>query len=126
MALIRCPQCRQRMSSLSPSCPQCGYRRDRSQTGNYESNELRLQRLKLWRYRLRMASYTAMTLMLAGVIAWWLDSGMLDAPGTFAKLAMAIGVVAYAGLRSSLFRLAQQIKVTRKALRETRQAKSTS
>ena len=108
------------MSSLAPSCPQCGHQRDRSQQSADDSNELRLQRLRLWRYRLRMASYTAMTLMLAGVIAWWLDSGMLGAPGTFAKLAMAIGVVAYLGLRSSLFRLAQQIKVTRKALQQTR------
>jgi len=108
------------MSSLSSSCPHCGYQRDRSQQSTDDSNVVRLQRLKLWRYRLRMASYTAMTLMLAGVIAWWLDSGMLGAPDTFAKLAMAIGVVAYLGLRSSLFRLAQQIKVTRKALQQKR------
>ena len=108
------------MSSLAPSCPHCGYQRDRSQDSADDGNVLRLQRLKLWRYRLRMATYTAMTLMLAGVIAWWLDSGMLGVPGTLAKLAMATGVVAYLGLRSSLFVLAQQIKATRKLLQKTR------
>lgn len=118
MALIRCPQCRQRMSSLAPACPQCGYSRDGSQPAVEEIAGLRLQHLKQWRYRLRMASYTAMALMLAGVIGWWLDSGLLAAPGSFAKAAMAVGVVAYLSLRSALFWLAQQIKATKKRLLE--------
>jgi len=116
MALIRCPQCRQRMSSLAKACPHCGYGRGRSESAADEIAGLRLQRLKQWRYRLRMASYTAMTLMLAGVIAWWLDSGLLGMPGWFAKLAMSLGVLAYLGLRSSLFWLAREIKATRKLL----------
>lgn len=116
MALIRCPQCRQRMSSLVQTCPHCGYHRDSAAPSVAEITSLRLQRLKLWRYRLRMASYTAMTLMMAGVIAWWLDSGLLDAPGSWVKLALGLGVVAYLGLRSSLFWLAQQIKAAKKQL----------
>ncbi len=118
MALMRCPQCRQRISSLALSCPHCGHRRDQRQASVETISELRMRRLKLWRYRLRMASYTAMTLVLAGVITWWLESGLLGTPGWFAKLAIAIGVLGYLGVRSSLFWLAQQIKITRKLLRE--------
>ncbi|MDA3934701.1 MAG: hypothetical protein PF630_10325 [Gammaproteobacteria bacterium] len=119
MALIACQQCRKRISSLAEQCPHCGYSSQLSQSGSAaDLAALRLKQLKLWRYRVRMGSYTAMALMLAAVIAWWLDSGMLGLPGLFVKLALASGLLVYMSLRAYLFWLSIQIKSASKALRE--------
>jgi hypothetical protein len=111
MALIRCPACRARMSSLAETCPACGASRDPSRPLD-EAAILALQRgrLRQQRYRARMASYTAMTLVMAGVIAWWLDSGLLGSPGRGATVLMAVGAVGYFGVRAWLYVLAIRLR----------------
>ena len=69
MALVKCPSCRKRMSSLAVVCSNCGYAR----SGNAEENEeamadFRRRRYRREQYQYKMYSYVAMSLAMIGAI----------------------------------------------------------
>ncbi len=69
MALVKCPVCRTRMSSLAKTCPKCGFSHDSDQEIDPEQAKLYRKRLFSQRtYQLKMMSYVAMTIAMIGAI----------------------------------------------------------
>lgn len=69
MALVKCPVCRTRMSSLAKVCPKCGFSHDGEQQIDEEQAALYKKRQFGQRiYQLKMLSYLAMTIAMIGAI----------------------------------------------------------
>lgn len=69
MAIIRCPACDRRMSSLAKSCPSC-----HEPIGELSETDRERLQIRRWRdriYRARNLTYVAMTLVIAGLIGWF-------------------------------------------------------
>ncbi len=69
MALINCPACRTKISSVAKVCPSCGFSRDPE--AKIDPEELKLFQKRLFRermYKLRMFSYVAMTITMIGAL----------------------------------------------------------
>lgn len=68
MAIITCPSCRKRISSLNKACPHCNYSIGHSGEGlPLQEAKGRVQRKR--KASLRMQAYTALLIFVAG-IAW--------------------------------------------------------
>ncbi|MEM7054426.1 MAG: hypothetical protein AAF446_07730 [Pseudomonadota bacterium] len=95
MAIIHCPSCNRRISSLAKSCPYC-----HAPIGELNQEERERLILRRWRtrlYRARNVTYLAMTLVVIGMLWWWLapPSGLaLPAPLAAAFL-LGLGLVLY-------------------------------
>ncbi len=69
MALVKCPACRTRMSSVAKVCPKCNYSRDPEAEADPEQVKLFQKRLFRDRmYKFRMFSYVAMTITMIGAL----------------------------------------------------------
>lgn len=95
MAIVRCPSCDQRISSLSDSCPHC---HEALLVLSQEQRE-RLA-LRRWRdrvYRARNFTYLAMALVVAGLIAWWIGEpqGLTLPMTSLAGYLLGAGAAAY-------------------------------
>ena len=103
MALKPCPACGQRMSDQLDACPNCGLAAGEEVDEETVLREVaRRRREKI--YRLRMASYVALTVAMIGVIAYWFTSdGFQAAPGPLELVLMAAGSVAYFVVRVLTF-----------------------
>lgn len=116
MSLVTCNACGERMSHLLKVCPHCGH------DGQAETMDaaLQLQRRQYlgWRYRLRMMSYTSMTLTVAGIIVWWSQSGLLTRPGSIVSMMIAAGVLGYFITRAGLFWVAMKLRRVRKQINQ--------
>ncbi|MFC3193066.1 hypothetical protein ACFODZ_02315 [Marinicella sediminis] len=69
MALVNCPACRTKISSLAKVCPKCQYSRDPN--AEVDEEQVRLFQKRLFRdrmYKLRMFSYVAMTITMIGAL----------------------------------------------------------
>jgi hypothetical protein len=107
MALVKCPACRTKISSLAKVCPKCQYSRDPE--AEIDEEQVRLFQKRLFRdrmYQLRMFSYVAMTITMIGALPMlWdyitgLESGdpivMLEHWGVYA---IAVGFFLYVVIR---------------------------
>ncbi|MDT8408749.1 MAG: hypothetical protein RQ741_04040 [Wenzhouxiangellaceae bacterium] len=95
MAIIRCPNCSRRMSSLARSCPSC-----HEPIGELTDTERERLAYARWRKRLYQArniTYGAMTLVVVGMILWWLDEPQgLGLPiGTLPGVLLGAGLIVY-------------------------------
>lgn len=69
MALIHCPECRTKMSSVAKSCPKCGFSRSEHTPVDPEEAKLFLKRqLRDRMYRLKMFSFVAMSIAMFGAL----------------------------------------------------------
>ncbi|KAA3651587.1 MAG: hypothetical protein DWP95_00485 [Proteobacteria bacterium] len=69
MALVKCPVCRTKMSSLAPVCPKCGFSHDKEAKIDREQADLyRKRRFSQRIYQLKMMSYVAMVIAMIGAI----------------------------------------------------------
>ena len=69
MALVKCPVCRNRMSSLAEVCPKCGFSHDPDQVIDAEQAQLYQKRRYQQRiYQLKMLSFVAMASAMIGAI----------------------------------------------------------
>ena len=69
MALINCPSCRTKISSVAEACPKCGYSRSGEAKADPEEIKLFLKRkLRDRMYLLRMLSYVAMSIAMIGAM----------------------------------------------------------
>ncbi|MCX7545047.1 hypothetical protein [Marinicella gelatinilytica] len=69
MALVKCPVCRTKMSSLAPVCPKCGFSHDSDAKIDPEQAELyRKRRYAERSYQLTMLSYVAMAIAMIGAV----------------------------------------------------------
>lgn len=98
MAIVNCPNCAQRISDRAAVCPNCQFAIGEVAPEVIEKTRIRRRREQI--YRLRMASYTALTLFVAGVIWYWFSSnGFQSPPARGPILVMATGALAYFVLR---------------------------
>ncbi len=90
MAIIRCPECNERISSLAPTCPHC----EAPQGERTDEDRLRI-RQRHWRkliYRATNVVYAAMTMLVVGAIWWW----MIEPQGwALPPPASALGLVVF-------------------------------
>jgi len=97
MAIIRCPACSRRISSVATACPHCHEavgkldRKDRSQ--------LAYRRWRTQIYRARNLTYLAMALVVAGALVWWVapPQGLVPPISAPAALLLALGLAGYIG-----------------------------
>ena len=90
------------MSSQAPLCPKCGYQRGDASPEEIEAASRRRLRDKV--YRLRMMSYVAITVFVAGFgWYWWDTDGFVAASSTPPLVTMAVGAIAYLVVRVMLF-----------------------
>lgn len=69
MALVKCPVCSTRMSTLAKTCPKCGFSHEPEQEIDTEQAKLhRKRRFSQRVYQLKMMSYVAMTIAMIGAI----------------------------------------------------------
>lgn len=69
MALINCPACRTKMSSVAKVCPKCGFTSEPQ--AEIDAEQVKLFQMRLFRermYKLRMLSYVAMTIAMIGAV----------------------------------------------------------
>lgn len=95
MAIVRCPACHHRMSSLARVCPAC-----HEPVGTVDESELEKIALRRWRDRLyhaRNLTYVAMTLIVIGLVVWWVQppSGLALPIGPVPSTLLAAGLLAY-------------------------------
>jgi hypothetical protein len=69
MAIIHCPNCARRISSLAPVCPHC--HTPLGELTPDEQHRLKVRRWKATVYRAANLSYLALTLLVVGSIWWW-------------------------------------------------------
>lgn len=97
MAIIRCPACNRRISSLAKACPHCHeavVKLDRE-----ERYALARRRWRTQLYRARNLTYLAMGLVVVGTLVWWVapPQGLVPPVGTPAMLLLGLGLVGYLG-----------------------------
>lgn len=102
MAIVRCPSCERRISSLAKSCPHCD--EVLGTLTDEQRNRIAMRRWRARIYRARNATYLGMSLVVAGTIAWWLGEPqglVLPVPAPAGWL-LGLGVVAYLASWSAL------------------------
>ncbi|MDT8437657.1 MAG: hypothetical protein RQ729_01455 [Wenzhouxiangellaceae bacterium] len=102
MAIVQCPVCEKRISSVAPSCPHC--HAALGELGAEARQRLRLRRWQDRMYRMRNLSYVAMAMVLVGVSVWWMapPEGLALPVPPLAILVLAPGVVLYVVARGWL------------------------
>ena len=112
MAIIQCPACQRRISSLAKACPHCGVAlATQSAQDMAQSRQRRLdQQLFQW----RNLTYLAMAIALAGM-GWWLFAGPDQAE--VAAVLIAVGGLAYVLCRVRMLWLQSQLKSLRQTQR---------
>lgn len=107
--IVKCPNCRKPMSSKAPECPSCG--QERGEESDERLEELARRRLRDRVYRMKMASYGAITILLIAAGWYFYESADLDlAPSPGPIILVAIGSVAYVLTRALLFRARRELK----------------
>ncbi len=98
MALINCPRCGERFSSQLSGCPDCGLNPSNTDIAALKKTALRAFRVRI--YRLKMTSYTALTLLTAGFIWYYVDSEQFtQSVGNGIWVLMGVGIFAYVVIR---------------------------
>ncbi len=107
MALVNCPACRTKMSSVAKVCPKCNYSRDPE--AEIDPEQVKLFQRRLFRdrmYKLRMFSYVAMTITMIGALPmlWDYIRGIENAEPVillehWGVYAIAVGFVFYLAIR---------------------------
>lgn len=95
MAIIHCPACSRRMSSLAKVCPYCD-----TPVGQLSEEDRQRLVTRRWRsrlYRARNVTYLAMTLVVLGMLWWWIapPSGLVLPVPIPAALLLGLGLVLY-------------------------------
>lgn len=97
MAIIRCPACNRRISSVARTCPHC--HEPVGQLDQEQRERLALRRWRAQMYRARNLTYLAMMLVVVGALVWWVTppQGLTSPVGMPAAVLLALGLVGYVG-----------------------------
>ncbi len=125
MSLIRCPSCRTKMSSVAKACPKCGFSRDQRTEADPEEIKLFLKRQFRDRmYQLRMFSYVAMSITMAGALPMLWDyirgietKAPIDLKDHWGMYAVGAGFVIYMALRAAMFYFKSEHRKKLKAIK---------
>ncbi|HKJ17677.1 MAG TPA: zinc ribbon domain-containing protein [Xanthomonadales bacterium] len=103
MSIIDCPQCGKRTSSRAPICDHCGYAE--GETNDEARQRFRERKIRNQLYRLNMASYAAMTIVILAFGWYWLATDGLNRPSDSIGpyFLMMVGALAYLGVRVMMF-----------------------
>lgn len=112
MAIIQCPACNQRISSLAKVCPHCDTAL--AELSEEDLAAARQRRLDGQLFRVRNLTIAAMAVALLGMI-WWLFAGPDQAQ--VAAVLIAVGGLAYVGARAWMMWLQSQVKQLRRRQR---------
>ena len=95
MALITCVDCGRRISNQYRTCPHCDA--PMADLTPEELSRRAWRRYKRRAYRARMVTYVGMTLVIAGLIVWYLTGGqgLQMPPGVLPTLSMGVGLIVY-------------------------------
>lgn len=103
MALGQCPNCDKTISSQIMLCPHCGFQR--GEVNEEELKEFRRRELRDRVYRLKMASYAALTLLVAAFAWYWAETESFQYQSSMGPyLLFSIGAVVYLVIRVLLFK----------------------
>ena len=103
MALGQCPNCDKKISSQIMLCPHCGFQR--SEVDEEELKEFRRRKLRDRVYHLKMASYAALTLLVAAFGWYWAETGNFQYQSSMGPyLLFSLGAVIYLVIRVFLFK----------------------
>ena len=113
MAIVNCPNCDKNISGLTTVCPYCDF--ERGEIAERELNESRRRKIRDQIYRLKMASYGALTLLLAA-FAWYMtdSAGFEQRASVGPYILFTIGALLYLGIRVFLFKASSALKKLRK------------
>jgi len=113
MAIISCPDCNKNISSHTMLCPYCGFQR--GEVAEEQLKEFRRRKLRDRIYHLKMASYAALTLLVAA-FGWYLvDTSefqhMASSIGPF--ILFIVGSVCYLVIRIYLYKFKKALSKLR-------------
>ena len=103
MAILSCPRCDKNISSQTTLCPYCGFQR--GEAAEEELREFRRRKLRDRVYYLKMASYTALTLLIAA-FGWYLvdTRGFQYKSSIGPYIVFSVGAVCYLVIRVYLYK----------------------
>ncbi|NOR18506.1 MAG: hypothetical protein GQ538_00275 [Xanthomonadales bacterium] len=112
MAIVNCPNCDNSISSLTTVCPYCGFERDEFSEEKLKESRRRTIRDQI--YRLRMASYGALSLLLIA-FAWYMTdtAGFQQRASVGPYILFTVGAAIYLVIRALLFKAALALKKIR-------------
>ncbi len=103
MAIVTCPYCGGRISSLMKSCPHC--KEELDDLSPEDRERLQSERWKEKLFRASQLSFLALALLLFGAIWWWFDgpTGWDLPPPLGGVLLVFFGAVLYVSARAWTF-----------------------
>jgi hypothetical protein len=109
MSIISCPNCDKLISSHSSLCPYCGFQR--GEVSEAQLKEFQRRQLRDRIYRLKMASYAALAMLLAAFGWLLLETGNLQhMPSNGPYLLFSIGSLCYLVIRIYLYKAKAALK----------------
>lgn len=107
MAIIHCPSCAKRTSSIHNVCPHC---KADLQISSTDKNALRRD-LKQRLYQQRMWGYGALTVMVLAILIWWVPTqGRMVAPAAWVKIVFILGLIGQLYTRYHIIMIKRQLK----------------
>ncbi len=114
MSIIFCQACGKKISDKAVLCSHCGFKR-----GEVSAEQMAIFKQRRAReaiYRWNMASYAAITLIVAGFgWYWWESDGYAQPTSSGPFLMMVVAAAAYLVVRGFLFQARRKLKRLRQA-----------
>jgi len=112
MAIVNCPNCDKPISGMTTVCPYCEF--ERGENAEDQLKESRRRKIRDQIYRLKMASYAALTLVLVA-FGWYMtaSAGFEQRASVGPYILFTIGAVIYLLIRVLLFKAALALKKIR-------------
>ena len=109
MAIVSCPSCDKNISSQTTLCPYCGFLRDEASEERLRETRRRALRDRV--YHLKMASYVALTLLIAA-FGWYIaeTSGFQHRSSLGPYVLFAAGAFCYMIIRLYLYKSRAALK----------------
>ena len=109
MAIIQCPACGKRISSVNKVCPHCHTGKGVEEDNGSPASVRRVIRERL--YRARMGGYVALSVMVLAVLIWWVPSeGRVTAPAQWLQAVFMVGAAGYVVSRYFIFKARQAMR----------------
>lgn len=107
--IVNCPNCKKSISSRASLCSYCG--EELGEVTPQQREEFARRRLRDKIYRLKMASYTCIAILVAACgWYWWESSDFSRLPSTVPVALVVVGTVSYLVVRALLFSARRQYR----------------
>ncbi|NIM71483.1 MAG: hypothetical protein GTN86_12800 [Xanthomonadales bacterium] len=110
MAIINCPECGQKISSVAAMCPHCGLAR--GELSEEQVVEFKRRKLRDRVYHLNMLSYAMISIFLAAFgWYWWDTEGFQREASAGPVYLLGLGMLAYVAVRILLMQARRQLRL---------------